>query len=219
LMGHVFVSAGLTANNGFQIAIYKNGAAYKSMFIASQTSTATAAYGEIICEDSANGTDFYECWFNGVSATTLTVSNAAANSFFQGYSVDGPGPTGPTGITGPTGATGAGATGPTGVTGSTGPNKNLQVKLTVFTASGTYTPMAGLAYALIECVGGGGGGGGLSITILGWFGSGGGGSGGYSRKLSSAAAIGASQTVTIGAAGTAGATTPTNGGAGGDTSV
>ncbi|MET4208932.1 carbohydrate-binding protein [Bradyrhizobium sp. LA2.1] len=91
------------------------------------------------------------------------------------------------------------------------------VKKQTFTASGTYTPSANLLYAIIECVGGGGGGGGLS-------GRGGtsnstadgGGAGSRSIKFASAATIGASQTVAIGAAGS-GSTGA--GGAGGDTSV
>jgi hypothetical protein len=75
------------------------------------------------------------------------------------------------------------------------------VKKQVFTSSGTYTPSANLLYAIIECVGGGGGG------------------GGYSRTLASATTIGASQTVTIGAAGSGGAAGANNGTAGGNTSV
>lgn len=90
----------------------------------------------------------------------------------------------------------------------------------VFAASGTYTPTTGMVYCTIEVVGGAGGGGG---TVNSAAGSnicvGGGGSGGYSRKTSTAAAIGASQTVTIGAGGTAGANTGAAGGNGGDTSL
>jgi len=90
----------------------------------------------------------------------------------------------------------------------------------VFTASGTYTPTAGMRVAMIECVGGGGGGAGAPVGGTGFHALGcGGGSGGYSRKLATSAAVGASQTVTIGAAGTAGSATPTNGGNGGNTSV
>src|SRR6266576_667956 len=90
-----------------------------------------------------------------------------------------------------------------------------------FTASGTYTPTSGMLHCIIECVGGGGGSGGIANMGAGTGGSpGGGGAGGYSRTYSTAAAIGASKTVTIGAAGAAGAGAgPTAGGAGGDTSV
>jgi len=90
----------------------------------------------------------------------------------------------------------------------------------VFTASGTYTPTAGMGHCIIECVGGGGGGAGAPAGGTGFHALGcGGGSGGYSRKFATAAAVGASQTVTIGAAGTAGSATPSNGGNGGNTSV
>src|SRR6266478_3753562 len=90
-----------------------------------------------------------------------------------------------------------------------------------FTASGTYTPTSGMLHCIIECVGGGGGSGGIVNGGAGTGGSpGGGGAGGYSRTYSTAAAIGASKTVTIGAAGAAGSGAgPTAGGARGDTSV
>lgn len=88
-----------------------------------------------------------------------------------------------------------------------------------FTASGTYTPTAGMSHCIIEVVGGGAGGGGVTGTAAGAFIGGGGGSGSYSRTRSTAAAIGASQTVTIGAGGTAATAGNNNGGAGGDTSV
>jgi len=89
----------------------------------------------------------------------------------------------------------------------------------VFTSSGTYTPHAGMVTCIIECVGGGGAGGGSNGTGSQVNVGGGGGSGGYSRKLATAADIGASKTVTIGAGGTAGAAGPNAGGNGGDTSV
>ncbi len=90
-----------------------------------------------------------------------------------------------------------------------------------FTVSGTYTPTSGMLHCIIECVGGGGGGGGLANSSAGsGNSSGGGGAGSYSRTYSTAAAVGASKTVTIGAAGSAGSSVgPTSGGAGGDTSV
>jgi hypothetical protein len=93
-------------------------------------------------------------------------------------------------------------------------------KVQVFTGSGTYTPTAGppaMKFCIIECIGGGGAGGGVvGSTAVGLCG-GGGGSGGYSRSRKTAAQIGASQAVTIGAggAGSSGAV----GGNGGDTSV
>ena len=81
-----------------------------------------------------------------------------------------------------------------------------QIVTKIFTANGTYTPTVGMSYCIIECVGGGGGGGGASDfgSINNVITGGGGGSGGYSRKKASAADIGVSKTVTIGAGGTAG---------------
>ena len=91
------------------------------------------------------------------------------------------------------------------------------IAIKTFTASGTYTPSAGMKTCIIECVGGGGAGGGLSgVTGYALFG-GGGGAGGYSRKLATAAQIGASQVVTVGAGGAGVANAA--GGAGGSSSV
>jgi len=88
-----------------------------------------------------------------------------------------------------------------------------------FTSSGTYTPVVGMARCIIECVGGGGGGGGVTGVANTFGGGGGGGGGGYSRKMATAAQVGASQTITIGAAGTGGAAANGTGGNGGATSV
>lgn len=90
----------------------------------------------------------------------------------------------------------------------------------IFTASGTYTPTAGMVYCDIECVGGGGGGGGTTASSTNMQASAGGGGGGeYALKRATAADIGASKSVTIGAGGAGGAAGLNNGTAGGDTSV
>jgi len=94
-----------------------------------------------------------------------------------------------------------------------------KVYVQTFTSSGTYTPHAGMVTCLIECVGGGGGGGGVNGAVSNSAASGGGGGGGYSSKLATAADIGASKAVTIGALGAGGAAGANNGSAGGDTSV
>jgi len=92
------------------------------------------------------------------------------------------------------------------------------IAIQVFKASGTYTPTAGMAHCVIQCVGGGGAGGGTPTSGVGNTASGsGGGSGGFSQSYVTAATIGASQAVTIGAAGAGGANAA--GGNGGDTSV
>lgn len=96
--------------------------------------------------------------------------------------------------------------------------RSFSVVNQVFTANGTYTPTTGMLYCQIICVGGGGAGGGAPTTTgVQFSGGGGGGAGEYAQGIFSAATIGASKSVTIGAAGTgnSGAT----GGNGGNTSV
>ncbi len=92
------------------------------------------------------------------------------------------------------------------------------INIQTFNSNGTYTPTSGMKYCIIEVVGGGGGGGGAGATAgaQSSFGAGGG-SGEIARGFFSAATIGASKAVTIGAAGAAnsGAT----GGNGGNSSV
>lgn len=88
----------------------------------------------------------------------------------------------------------------------------------VFTGAGTYTPTAGMLYCIVEAVGGGGGGGG-SAPDAGHRWGGGGGAGGYSRSLLTAADIGASKAVAIGAAGSGASAGNNDGGAGGDTTL
>lgn len=96
----------------------------------------------------------------------------------------------------------------------------VRIKVQTFVTAGTttYFPSRGLIEAIVETVGAGAGGGGATGSATGDFGAGGGGSGSYARKYLTAAQIGQSQTVTIGAGGT-GATAGTNtGSSGGDTS-
>lgn len=87
-----------------------------------------------------------------------------------------------------------------------------------FTTSGSWTKPANLKFVIVEVQGGGGGGGGASATGSGQFAIGVGGAGGaYCRKKILAADLAASETVTVGVGGTAGAA-PGNGGTGGTSS-
>ncbi len=76
----------------------------------------------------------------------------------------------------------------------------------IFTSSGTYTPSAGLLYALVEVQASGAGGGGSASGGSSTSASNGvgGGAGGYTSKLIPASSIGSSQAVTVGPAGGAG---------------
>lgn len=90
--------------------------------------------------------------------------------------------------------------------GSIAMNQFSQVNIQSFITAGTatYTPTTGMKYCVAECIGGGAAGGGAQATGAGNVSvAGGGGSGQYSLAVFTAATIGASQTVTIGAGGTA----------------
>ena len=87
------------------------------------------------------------------------------------------------------------------------------VVLRAFTSSTTYTPTSGMAYALVIATGGGASGRGLSGSS---GGRPGGGAGETTFKLVTAADIGASKAVTIGAGGTG---STSGGAAGGTTSL
>jgi hypothetical protein len=92
------------------------------------------------------------------------------------------------------------------------------IKSQVFTSSGTYTPTTNMKYCIVEVVGGGGGSGGIAATgATTVAATSGGGAGGYARKVFSAATIGVSQTVTIGAGGAAGSAGNNAGSNGGTT--
>lgn len=88
----------------------------------------------------------------------------------------------------------------------------------VFTASGTYTPTAGMTFAIVTAQGGGGGGAGTAVPTSGNVSIGApGNAGAYAVGRILAASIGASQVVTIGNGGAAASATA--GGAGGTTSL
>lgn len=88
----------------------------------------------------------------------------------------------------------------------------------VLTSGTTYTPPSNLVAAVVIATGGGGGGGGADTSAgVGAGGGGGGGAGGTAIQVYTSAGIGTQATYSIGQAGTAGAATGTNGGAGGNT--
>jgi hypothetical protein len=123
---------------------------------------------------------------------------------------------------------GPGATG-TILAGNTGADPSFQtiaslglitsVNNQVFTTSGTYTPTTNMVYCSIQAYGGGGAGGGAPTTSPSPSVSAGagGGAGETAVGIFSAATIGASQTITIGAGGIG--VSGTTGGSGGNTSV
>jgi hypothetical protein len=96
-------------------------------------------------------------------------------------------------------------------------NKDPVVR--TFTASGVYTPTLGMKYCNVKIVGGGGGGAGCTAGTAAGLSQGyGAGAGAEAEVILTAAQVGASQPVTIGAGGAGGAAGGA-GGAGGTTSI
>lgn len=101
--------------------------------------------------------------------------------------------------------------------GNAGGGRLLNVK--TFAVSGVYTPTVGMRSVLVKVVGGGGGSAGIAATGANQYAvSGGGASGSYAETRLPSDRIGASQIVTIGAGGAAGAA-QVNGGVGGTSSL
>lgn len=150
-------------------------------------------------EFKAGGSDTANRIFSGTNAGTEVVYADADGKLVTngGVELDAGVITFPDGTTQATAAGG-------GVGGS-------PVNLTVFTANGTWTKPANLKAVIVKVIGGGGNGGAATgqtaggsakAPIPGYTGSGGGGgSGGYSEKRILASALGATETVTIGPAG------------------
>jgi len=78
----------------------------------------------------------------------------------------------------------------------------------VYTANNTWTKPAGLRHIIAIVVGGGGGGGGGNTGASQTACAGGGGGGGFAQEFLLAAALGATEAVTVGAAGAAGSAPP-----------
>lgn len=99
------------------------------------------------------------------------------------------------------------------LTGDSGSRTNFVTQ--VISATGTYTPTSGMTSCIVQLVGSGGGGGGCSSSANAGTGSSGSGAG-YCMKSYSAAEIGATAAVVIGAAGSGGAAGANDGTAGGN---
>jgi hypothetical protein len=102
----------------------------------------------------------------------------------------------------------------------TGPGfRQIAIQAFVTPGAATYTPTSGMQYCIAICTGGGGGGGGSDSSAgSGDVGVGaGGGAGGTAIGFFTAAQVGASKALSIGAVGSAGSASGGNGGAGGNT--
>lgn len=123
-------------------------------------------------------------------------------------------------IIGGAGITTSGAGNTVTITATNPTPEVLTVNPQTFLASGIYTPSVNMQYCIIECLAGGaGGGGGAGGVGISGSSAASGGAGGYARGVFSAATIGASKPVTIGAGGAGGAAGNNPGAAGGTSSV
>ncbi|MBB1614540.1 hypothetical protein A9978_19060 [Pseudomonas sp. UMC65] len=91
------------------------------------------------------------------------------------------------------------------------------VKRQIITSTSTYTPTAGMVFVEVEVIGGGGGGGSAFGAAGNVSGGSGGSGGGYSKKLFTAAQIGASAAIVNGTGGAGGAAGQNIGSPGGNT--
>lgn len=194
-----------TTNHDVLIGAASNGitnvapSATSGVPLISQGAAADPAFGTAVVAGGGTGvTSFtaYSVIAGGTTSTGVLQSVATVGSSGQVLTSNGAAAL-PTWQTAPTG---------------TGINKVIRQ---VFTASGTYTPSANMVYCDIEVCGGGGAGGGSANTSPRT--AGGGGGGGYARKVVTAATIGASKAVTVGAGGVGASNT--TGGTGGTSSV
>jgi hypothetical protein len=159
----------------------------------SQGAAANPAYGTAVVAGGGSGATSFNINGPVISGTSTTAALAAVTLASQKFLVGN-----------------AGA--PTA--------KGLSVVRQVFSSTGTYTPTAGMIYCDIIAIGGGGGGGGAGSTSATQYSWGdGAGAGEYAVGTFSAATLGASQAVTIGALGSAGSSAGGAGGNGGNTSV
>jgi hypothetical protein len=94
-------------------------------------------------------------------------------------------------------------------------NRIVMPTVEIFPATGTWTKPAGLLYSRIRAIGSGAGGGGVDLAAGNTAVGGGGGAGAYAESIIIAATLGATEAVTVAAAGVGGVT----GGAAGQTGV
>lgn len=80
--------AGSTASMSLRCSLYKNGVRFRDLAAVSTnpTDTTTPIIGGAVC-DVANGTDVYEIYVLGITATTLTVEGATTGSYMSGEQV------------------------------------------------------------------------------------------------------------------------------------
>src|SRR5271157_665866 len=156
---------------------------------------------------------------NGAGTITITNTSAASLTFTEDSGSTTPTAGGVIFIRGGAGISTMGnpLTNTITITNNGGAGVNKVINQT-FTSGGTYTPSNNMLYCQIQILGGGGAGGGaVNAGVAQYSSGGGGGAGEYAVGIFTAAAIGASQAVTIGAGGTGVA--GGNGNSGGNSSV
>ena len=90
---------GATANANMWVLLYKNGVELRRTGV---PSVGLGALTQASFDDVANGTDYYEIWFNGTSGSTITIDGTTTTTatFFSGHVVSAQGVKGDTGAAG-----------------------------------------------------------------------------------------------------------------------
>jgi hypothetical protein len=169
---------------------------------------------------TGSGTSSFATTISNNAVTTLKINNAAvtyakvqnvAVSSLLGNPTASP--------AAPSEITLAGPLSFSGTTLTSSAFSNFSINVVTFNTAGshTYTPSTNMKYCQVMAIAGGGGGGGAQGGVTGSAAGSGGASGGCGISWFSAATIGASKTVVVGAAGAAGAAGNNDGGNGGNT--
>jgi hypothetical protein len=85
IVSQIYCNAGVVDQNDYIIYLYENGAAICDTIYRSSGTGALSMVLNVLVD--ANGTDFYEIYFQGNGAGNKTIEGNAANTFFQAVKV------------------------------------------------------------------------------------------------------------------------------------
>jgi hypothetical protein len=85
IVASTYMDTNLIASNIYIVSVYKNGVRYKDSHILSGGGGVTLAAPVINIIDRANGTDFYEIFVFGSTASTFNVNGQISATYFMGW--------------------------------------------------------------------------------------------------------------------------------------